>query len=267
MRGARGGWQIEPDAGDVAAYAVFGTDRAWTGYAIADLEPPFRAYTRVALAWRGDEPPSAACLVLRHPEFHVIVPHGDPEGVAAIVAATELPETAMLSVRTEHRPLLERYYDVTGAWHEMERMVVTPETFRPPSGDSPAVERLGPSDLEALLHLYREYPESAFVPDHLRSGVFYGVRSVATLVAAGGTHAVARRAGIAAVGNIFTRPAARGRGYGTAITAAVVSELIALPCRDIILNVAVANVTARAIYARLGFRSHCRFWEAQARRR
>ena len=267
MRDARGGWQVERDAGDVAAYAVLATDRAWTGYAIADLEPPFRGYTRVGLARQGDEPPSAACLVLRHPVFSVVVPHGDPGGVAAILAAIELPATAMLSVRTEHRPLLERFYEVLEGWHEMERMVVTPETFRPPEGGAPAVERLGPSDLEALLDLYQEYAESAFIPDHLREGVFYGVRSGPALVAAGGTHVVAARAGVAAVGSIYTRPAARGRGYATAITAAVVSELLALPCRDIILNVAVANETARAIYARLGFRSHCRFWEGEARYR
>lgn len=263
----RDGWQIEPDAGDFAAYTMFAADRAWTGYAIADLEPPFRAYTRVGLAWQGDKPPSAACLILRHPEFNVIVPHGHPEGVAAILAAAELPETAMLSARTEHRSLLDRYYEVPDGWREMERMVVTPETFRPPEGLSPVVERLHLSDLEALLDLYRGYPESAFIPDHVRNGVFYGVRSGRALVAAGGTHIVAAGAGIAAVGSIYTRPAARGHSYATAITAAVVSELLVIPCRDIILNVAVTNEMARAIYARLGFRSHCRFWEAQAHRR
>lgn len=262
-------WRVESDAGDAAAYGALADDRPWNGYSIADLTPPFRAYTRVALARRGDAPPLAACLFLRHPAFSSIIPHGDVAGLAAILAAVAgaLPESTYILARPSHLPPLERYYNFPEGWQEMLRMVVEPATFRPPAGPAAPLRRLGPVDLPALRDLYAGYGESAFNADQLWGGVFYGVREGGALVAAGGTHVVAPHHGIAAVGNIYTRPAARGRGYGGAITAAVVADLLAGPCREIILNVAAANVGAGCLYARLGFREHCRYWEGAGWRR
>jgi hypothetical protein len=85
------GWRVEPDAGDDAAAALLGQDPGWTGYALANLEPPFRRYTTAALAGRRQQPPAAACVVLRHPEFCATISAGDPAGVAAILAAIALP--------------------------------------------------------------------------------------------------------------------------------------------------------------------------------
>jgi GNAT superfamily N-acetyltransferase len=259
------GWRVEPDVDDARAYALLGQDPGWSGYAIADLEPPFRAYSRVAVARQRDAEPAAACLVLRHPDIAAIVPCGDAAGVAAILDAVELPERTFVSVRREFLPALKRHYTFPAGLLEMRRMRLTAATFTPPAGAA-SVECLGPSDLTALLDLYAAYAESAFVPDHLRNGIFYGVRTGAGLAAAGGTHVISTRYRVAAVGNIYTRPAARGHGYATAITAAVVRDLLALPCDDLILNVAATNHTAAAIYRRLGFRDHCPFWEGRAER-
>jgi GNAT superfamily N-acetyltransferase len=63
---------------------------------------------------------------------------------------------------------------------------------------------------------------------------------------------------------IFTRPAVRGRGLAGAATAAVVAELLAAGCRDVILNVARATSPARRVYARLGFRVHTGHFEGLA---
>ena len=257
------GWQVERDVDDGAAAEVLMQERIWTAYMLGDLEPPFRAYTTVALARRAGEPPSAAYLILRHPDFTATVTHGDATGLAAIMDAVELPERTFVSTRQEHRPVLERAYTFADE-RMMRRMHVTAETFAQPESLPSAAVRLGPPDLTALLDLYAHYTESAFVPDHLTGGVFYGVHDDGGLIAAGGTHIVSAARGIAVVGNIFTRPEARGHGYGTAITAAVVADLLAMGCRDVVLNVAVTNVSAAAIYERLGFRDYCRFWEAQA---
>lgn len=260
-------WRVEPDAGDAAAYAALAEDRAWNGYSIADLTPPFREHSRVALARRGDAPPLAACLFLRHPTFSSTIPHGDAAGVAAILAAAAaagaLPEHTFILARSPHLSPLERYYDFPAGRQEMLRMVVDAPTFRPPARPVPAVERLGPADLPALRDLYAAYDDGVFNADQLEGGVFYGAREGGALVAAGGTHVVAPRYGIAAVGNVYSRPAARGRGHATAITAAVVADLLAGPCREVILNVAAANAVAVRLYARLGFREHCRYWEGE----
>jgi ribosomal protein S18 acetylase RimI-like enzyme len=254
-------WTVEPEAGHETAVSVLSQDRIANGYALADLEPPFGAYTKVAVAHRDGEAPSAACLILRGPDFTAMVTHGDAEGLDAILSAIDLPERAHVGMATAHVAVVERRFRIiTRA--ERARMAVTRETFRPLPSASATPVRLGPADAPALLDLYADYGESFFVSAQLDGGVFYGIRREGSLVAAGGTHVVAPRAGIAAVGNIYTRPAARGRGYAAAVTAAVTADLLSLPVRDVILNVAVENEPARSIYRRLGYRTHTQYWEA-----
>jgi ribosomal protein S18 acetylase RimI-like enzyme len=218
----------------------------------------------VAVAHAGDGSPRAGCLFLRHPDFNVIVPHGDSDGIEAILEAVGLPEQAFITVRAEHRPALERRYLFPPEPSDRWRMGLTRERYVPPARSGSPVERLGMADLPLLLDLYTEYEDSFFLPEHLTLGVAYGVREGDKLVAAGGTHVVSRRHRIAAIGNIYTRPEARGHGHATAVTAAVVEALLAMGCDDLILNVAVTNHTAAAIYERLGFRTHCRHWELSA---
>jgi len=260
-------WQIETDADDAAAYAVLAADRAWNGYSIADLEPPFRQWTKVALACRNGTA-EAACLFLRHPAFNAVVPTGDPDGLGAILEAVELPAAADGLVREPHRAAIERHYAVPEP-RRMVRMAVDRAAFRPPTpNDAPApVRRLGPADLAALTELLAEDPEHIFHADQLAIGPFYGIDDPeGRLAAAAGIHVVAPGHRIAAVGNVHTRTDCRGRGYARAVTAAVVAGLLAT-CDDVILNVAHANAPARRIYERLGFRTHCEYWEGRLERR
>jgi ribosomal protein S18 acetylase RimI-like enzyme len=241
------------------ALAVLQRDRAWNGYAIADLDEPFRQYATVAVEG------GAAVLVLRHPGFTAINTHGPAGGVAAILARIELPAACHFLARLSHRRALARHYEIDG--HEMLRLYATRGRFRRPRERTVIAERLGPSDGAALTALYAAYGESAFQPDQVESGVFYGVRDGrGGLSAAGGTHVVSRRYGVAAVGNVFTLPEARGRGYARAVTAAVVAELLDGLVDLVVLNVAPENAPARRIYEGLGFRLRCRYWEGSARR-
>jgi ribosomal protein S18 acetylase RimI-like enzyme len=254
------GWRVELDVDDETAAAALGGDRAWGGYSLADLEPPFRAYTRVAVA--AGTGGQAALTDFRHPAFTSIISHGHPDGLAAILARAELPGETFVLARPEHVEPLSARYDVADL-HPMVRMAVDRKTFQPPD-PLPAADRLGAPDCRALLDLYASYPESAFTPDMLDLGVFYGVREDGRLLAAAGTHVVGRRGGIAAVGNIYVRPEARGLGLGRAVTARTAAELLDGPCRDVILNVAVDNEPAQRLYRRLGFREHCRYLEGMA---
>lgn len=252
------GWEVALDVDDATAYAAFAADRRWCGYAIADLDAPFREHSRVAVARLGEE--VAACLVLRHPAFTSVVPHGPAEGLAAILARAELPTTTHLFARAEHLGVLRRWF-VYPAPTPMLRMGVDRTAFIPAAGRA---ERLGSGDLPALAELYAAYDGSAFQPDQLATGVFYGIRHGGALLAAAGTHVVSARYGIAALGNVFTRPEARGRGLARAVTSAVVQELLAGPCGEVILNVVQANAPAIAVYDRLGFRIHCPHYEGIA---
>mgnify|MGYP001281263001 CR=1 FL=1 len=261
----RDSWYVATDVDDRVAYDVLALDRVWNCFAIADLAPPYRAYSSYAIARRGDPAPSAVCLVLRHPAFTMLIPSGDAAGVAAMLAELELPAQTEFQVRAEHLTALECHYHVLPGAREMLRMGVTPSSVRSPGDISAAaVARLGPADLPAMLDLYRRYPESHFRPEHLQHGVFFGVRADGRLLAAGGTHVVAKRYGLGVLGSIFTRPEARRQGHGRAVTAAIIEELFARGCRDAMLTVVADNHAAIQLYASLGFGAHCRYWSGSA---
>jgi ribosomal protein S18 acetylase RimI-like enzyme len=261
-------WRVALEVGEDEAYAVLARDRVWNCFAIADLVPPFRAYSNVAVAHHSDGAECAACLVVRHPAFTVVSPYGAPAGVAAILARLDLPQWTLIHARDEHLPLIERSYRCPAGWRAMLRMAVTAETLRPfaSSTSGPVVSRLGGEDVPALRELYALYPESVFRGDEVAHGVFYGVRAGGDMVAAGGTHVVARAYGIAVLGSIFTRPDARGRGFARAITAALAADLFGQGCRDVVLTVTADNAPAIHVYESLGFQTHSRYVTGPAER-
>jgi predicted GNAT family acetyltransferase len=63
--------------------------------------------------------------------------------------------------------------------------------------------------------------------------------------------------GIARVAPVYTTPAARRRGYATALVAALSGELLARGKEALFLATDVANPTSNAIYARVGFLPLC----------
>lgn len=264
------GWTVTEGADDAVIAAALGRDRIWNALSLADLDLPFRHYSRFALAARPGALPAAVCLLIEHPAFTSLIPAGDTAGVGAILAAMPLPPTLQFLALPEHLPPLEQRHTLDRGAQRMLRMAVDAATFRAPAAPAPGVERLGMGDLQALLDLYTGYPGNFFDTEQLAQGVFYGVRAAegsGALIAAGGTHVVAPQRGVASVGSIFTQPAARGRGLATAVTAAVTAALLRLGCRDVILNVVADNAPAIHVYRALGFRDHCRFLEGTAVRR
>lgn len=259
-------WQIDLDAEDAIVMAALARDVIWNAYGIADLEPLYRQYARFAVARRGDD--VAVCFVYRHPAFTSLIPSGDSEGLTTLLAAAELPDRATMLALDEHLPAIQRHYAYVQAPAIFRKMFVTPATFQPGAGWEAIATPLGMTDIPALQALYAHYlTGSTFSPDQLAGGPFYGVWRDGRLVAAGGTHTLSRRAGIGAVGLIFTLPEARGQGYARAITSAVTAAHLALGCHTVILNVAADNAPAWRIYERLGYHEHCRFWEGPIMRR
>jgi len=57
----------------------------------------------------------------------------------------------------------------------------------------------------------------------------------------------------ARIAPVYTLPDRRGRGYATALVAAISRELLARGKRRLFLTTDVANPTSNAIYARIGF--------------
>ena len=60
--------------------------------------------------------------------------------------------------------------------------------------------------------------------------------------------------GMSRVGPVYTPPAHRGRGYGSAVTAAVSQRARDAGARDVILFTDLANPTSNSIYQKIGYR-------------
>jgi ribosomal protein S18 acetylase RimI-like enzyme len=136
-----------------------------------------------------------------------------------------------------------------------------------PAWPSAATTRLDASDVLALQALYADGQSSGespdfFFPSMLTDGVFHGIYEGIALVAAAGTHLVAREEGSAAIGNVYTRHDRRGRGLGRMVTRAVLAELSDV--ETVGLNVRADNDAALHMYESLGFARHCQFYEALA---
>jgi GNAT superfamily N-acetyltransferase len=132
---------------------------------------------------------------------------------------------------------------------------------------SRVARRLSSEDVPALKALYADGDATGespdfFFPSMVSDGVFFGVDEGGSLVAAAGTHVLAREEHAAAIGNVYTRRDRRGRGFGRIVTSAVLDALAGIG--TIGLNVRADNDAAIRMYEGLGFVRHCEFTEALA---
>ncbi len=260
------GWHITPDASNNQAYAILSQDPVWNSFALADLEPPLRKYSQFVIASQNGSNAHAICLILRHPIIgQVLSPFGVEAGIAALLAHIALPEYPLLQAQELHIPLLQRYYQPETTWKRLLRMAITPTSWQPlHAARHRPVKPLGLSDVPALKNLYRQHPESGFSADLFAQGMYFGAYEGGRIIAAGGTHALVPAQRIAVLGNILTAPEARGQGYATAITAALVATLFKQHFSRIVLNVLEDNSTAIHIYQHLSFQTHHQFLTGKA---
>jgi ribosomal protein S18 acetylase RimI-like enzyme len=238
--------------------AYLETDRLYAGYAIGDLEPGMWEQSTWAVAKRYGRIEALALHFtgLSLPAFLLM---GSTEGIEAILADELWPTPIYLTCREKDLAMTKRFYN----WQEitpMWRMVLGDNW--PTSGVESV--RLGPEHDELLTALYGDSNAAAFSVAQLESGVFYGIFDKEQIVAAAGTHLVSETYSIGAIGNVYTDPAYRRRGYGSATVAAVIDELVQRGMRDVILNVSQSNHAAIRVYERLGFERYCPFLEGPA---
>lgn len=261
-------WHITRDATDDEAYAILAQDPVWNCFALADREPPLRDYSQFAMASQEESNERAICLILRHPIIgQVLSPFGSREGVAAILKQLALPERPLIQAQEIHLPALQHYYQPETTWRRMLRMAITSTSLRSlQAGPHRPVKQLTLSDLPALKNLYTQHPESGFSAELFTQGLYFGAYAEERVIAAGGTHALVPTHRIAVLGNILTAPEARGQGYATAITAALVATLFEQRFSLVVLNVFEDNSTAIRIYQRLGFHTHHQLLTGKATR-
>jgi ribosomal protein S18 acetylase RimI-like enzyme len=233
-------------------------DPAWCVYALGDLSPHMFGKTQWFLS--GFTPDLT--LVLHDYGTSILF----AMGAGSIREALDhVIWPVHLQVQRDALDEVARHAALT-AVRLMWRMVWTGST----SPDIPAsVTRLGVDDVAALLRLYADGEASGespdfFYPSMVTDGVFFGVYEGDALVAAAGTHLLAREESAAAIGNIYTRRDRRGRGMGRLVTSSVLGTLRGI--ETIGLNVRADNDAAIHLYESLGFVRHCQFYEALANR-
>jgi RimJ/RimL family protein N-acetyltransferase len=119
--------------------------------------------------------------------------------------------------------------------------------------DTSICSRLSTADLAEIEALYAaSYPGTWFDPRMLETGHYYGIRQSGALLSIAGVHVYSPQYRVAALGNITSHPAARGRGLATLVTARLCKELLR-NVDHIGLNVRADNASAIACYTKLGF--------------
>jgi predicted GNAT family acetyltransferase len=96
--------------------------------------------------------------------------------------------------------------------------------------------------------------------------MFRGIRQNGELVAVAGVQVASRQEGVAAIGNIFTRPDYRGRGFAQIATSAVVEAVKLTGIPTIGLNVGYRNAAAIRAYENIGFRIRFGYYEGVVER-
>jgi ribosomal protein S18 acetylase RimI-like enzyme len=239
--------------------SILATDRVWSAYALADLEPEHKDFCiwsvmgrSILLTYMGLDPP-ALFMYGNAPEIAEMLPD-IPEG------------TYQFSCLPEHLNPIQETIE-TDNIVEMWRMVYS-EHLETIDLNLAPTQRLDANHLEDINALFANHPESpdAFMPSQLNSGMFFGVYEQGRLVAISGTHVCSNHYRLAAIGNVFTDPAYRGKGYASLTTQAVVEALLANGIETIVLNVARSNTPAIKAYQRTGFRPYCGYFEGYGKR-
>ena len=231
-------------------------DRHWALYALADLDAEMFAQSDW---WAG--PAGSVALVFRGLSITPIVAIGNAEETRQLLAAIDEP-AGYLNLLPHQLEAATGLYEYRSR-HEMRRMFVD-TVFRP--WPAPVVS-LHSGHADEIQALYDTGSGSgiAFSPSQLATGMFRGIRSArGALLSVAGVHVLSRQESVAGVGNVFTHPSCRNRGYARAVTSAVVAALLDASISTIGLNVEHDNAPAIRAYAQLGFTERLRYYEGVA---
>jgi ribosomal protein S18 acetylase RimI-like enzyme len=239
---------------------LYERDRPVHPYGLADLVQ----FWDVSRWWRDGD---AAVGILDLP--------GSP--VPVVYAVTARAVAASLDLLAALVPVLPDHFVITGPpgltarlapvysarWSDAyQKMHLARPDRLPP--EAPDIVDLGADDLPALERLYATDPDAGdfFHVGLVTAGRYVGRWADGELLAAAGTHIVDPVSGVAAIGNVATRPDHRRRGLGQAVVGALCHRLLA-EVRTVGLNVRDRTPGARALYSGLGFEVVAPYEEAE----
>jgi RimJ/RimL family protein N-acetyltransferase len=259
----------DPDTFLAAVRPMFDRGEAsaslFAGWAHSMKRTPLPADERVYLATcvAGEQ----AGAAIQRDTGPVIVGHSDP-GVAAAFAddlARDWPGLqGVMGALAGCSAFARRWRDLTGRGHALrahlrQHALTAVADVPEPAG---AVRVAGPADVDWLTVRQVAFIEEVGMPDsadrirtampgRIDRGEFRIWDDRGPVAFAGFNDAAPDFARVAPV---YTLPECRGRGYATALVAAVSRELLARGKRKLFLTTDAANPVSNAIYARIGYR-------------
>lgn len=219
------------------------------GYELGDLDPREAAH----VTWIARDPVDAVVLLYRGLATPTIIglADGDRSALRRLLAANAhaLPARCYAHLSPGVVAAVAPPYRAERLGRNYKMALAAPIARGPGDG----VVRLVPGDADEVLAFFAaSYPASYFEPANLARGPYVAVRDAAGIAAVAGVHVYSPALRVAALGNIATRPDARGRGHAARVTAALCRELAA-EVDTIGLNVRVDNAPAIACYRGIGF--------------
>ena len=223
-------------------------------YAIGDLDDFFWPST----TWYGlrqDRELRQIALVYAGPDLPVLMAleTGDPGPTIELLRgiAYLLPRRVYAHLSQQAAAALEPEYHIEPDGHYLRMELTDFEQLE--TIDTAGVARLGVADQPAIEELYRvAYPGNWFDPRMLQTDRYFGIWQDGALVSVAGIHVYSTHYRVAALGNITTHPAQRGRGLAARTTAALCQSM-RHDINHIGLNVNAENAAAIACYRSIGF--------------
>ena len=232
-------------------------------YELGDLDPREAGH----VTWISNRPVDAVVLLYRGLTIPTILglTHDDPAALRGLLAAAagDLPPRFYAHLTPGVEDALARRYHLELLGHHWKMALTTPVAG--PADD--AVVRLGPEHAGEAVRFYAaSYPASYFEPVNLERGPYVAIRDERGLAAVAGVHVYSPAVGVASLGNIATRPDARGRGLARRVTSAL-CRLLQSEVELIGLNVRADNAPAIACYRGVGFEFRHEYdeWRATAK--
>lgn len=257
-------WHLHKCNSPDEAYQMLKTDRIWAGYAICDLESPL--WERSSFYHVQHANSHALVLHFDAKSFQVLTAFGNPEGVNEAWSQIPLPEKAWISLRSEIEiKQFCRFYQMRDL-RSMWRLHLPKSSAIISALDYPLI-LLGVDRQAEIEILLREHEECAYSPEQLQRGVFFGMEHRGKIVSLVGTHVVSTKYKLAAVGNAYTHPEYRGKGYFRTCLSAVLHRLFDMGITDVVANVIQDNIPSLKGALSVGFKKYCSYWEGIAHKR
>ncbi len=226
-------------------------DRVFNSYLLCDLSSSKKDFEwYVCENNRG----FSVAVKYRLPKSTFIFSTGNTGGLSSILEKIKFNK-ALISCPHEHLKIYLSKFGISSV-KEMYKMFLSPQDFKPHMM-KPA-RKVKPIDMERINDFYLKQGVISWHPSQLREGVYCCIEEGGKLICVAGTHCVSAKYFLAVLGNIYTVPEKRGRGYASSTVSFLLKELFK-KYTLITLNVNKENLAAVRLYKKLGFKIHCTY--------